>query len=86
MKVLESHHKPAAKRVKVKATNKLKGEETSESLIPKEYCDFSEVFSKEESNVLPPYCSTDCAIEIMPKTKVVVDDAQGIRETPSICG
>lgn len=34
------------------------------------YGDLAEVFSEEECEVLPPHCSTDCAIELLPEAKL----------------
>lgn len=41
-----------------------------EPLIPKEYRDLAEVFSKRESNVLLPHCPMFCTIEIVPGAKL----------------
>lgn len=37
------------KKAKAEPTNKLEGGDSSEPLIPKEYCDLAEVFSKKRS-------------------------------------
>jgi hypothetical protein len=43
--------------------------ETREQILtklPGEYQNFADVFSKSESSILPPYCSIDYKIELLP--------------------
>lgn len=42
----------------------------AEPSIPKEYQDLAEVFSEQESNILPHYHPADCAIELLPRAKL----------------
>lgn len=65
----KSHHTPPVKKAKAETTNK-QGGDRLELPISKEYYDLAKVFSKRESDTLPPHRPTDCAIEIMPGAKL----------------
>lgn len=68
-KVQRASHVPVVKKVKVETVNTLTGGDGLELLILTKYRDLAEVFSKRDSDVLPPHQPTNYVIEIMPGAK-----------------